>query len=212
MKIQDNDNNTIQSFQPEERELNVNELLNKSLDDEYENINFYKITIINISEVKLKNEILSFNIIGNLDSNITEDKQCEILLKDNNNKTVNATCNLIKTNILENQAISCNSKVLEESETLIPESGIYSLKDSNDKIIMSNSNSETNIDIPQKKGKNLGLIIGMSISGFVILCIALILIIKFSRNKKSNNVLQQNIQLNIPKQMTGPDNSRDIII
>ena len=210
MEIKDNENKTIESFQPEEKAFVVNELPSKSLDDEYEDINFYKITITNISDTKLKDEILYFNIMCNLDnSNITKDIEYEISLKDNNNNIINATCNLENINESNNLFIPCVSKIQENSVTLTPESGLYFSKNSDDIIIVSNDSSETSIKIPKKKGKNLGLIIGLTIAGVLILCIALFLIIKFIKNKKANN------ESNQPKDkhhLRNTDISKDLII
>ena len=92
MEIKDKDNQVIQNFETEKVVLDVNELDKISMDEEYENYLFNKISISNISDVTIKDNELSFNIIGNIDSSIEKGKEYEISLKDSNNKIVISTC------------------------------------------------------------------------------------------------------------------------
>ena len=77
MEIKDKDNKTIQSFETEKKVLNVSELEVTTLDEEYEKYKFNRISIINISDTELKDN-LSFNIKGNIDSEISKSQEYEI--------------------------------------------------------------------------------------------------------------------------------------
>ena len=201
MEIKDKENNIIQSFNSEKKKINVNELEINSLDEEFENYKFNKISINDISDIKLKNkDKLSFNIMGNLDSNIENQIEYEISLKDNNNKTINATCNFQKTNNLDNQVISCNSLIDKQSQKLILEEGIYTSKSNNNDKLILNNNKDANIVVTEKKSY-IWLIVGISIGVLVILSIVLILIFKFALKKKDGKrpIKQNETSVKVPK-------------
>ena len=201
MEIKDKENNIIQSFNSEKKKINVNELEIISLDEEFENYKFNKISINDISDIKLKNkDKLSFNIMGNLDSNIENQIEYEISLKDNNNKTINSICNFQKTNNLDNQVISCNSLIDKQSQKLILEEGIYTSKSNNNDKLILNNNKNANIVVTEKKSY-IWLIFGISINVLVILSIVLILIFKFALKKKDGkrSIKQNETSVKVPK-------------
>ena len=211
MEIKDNENKTIQNFETEKKAIDVNEIESSSLDEVYNKYTFIKITIRNTSNIVFKDQ-LTFNIIGDLDSHIHEEKEYEISLKDNNNDNINATCKFKATkNDLETQIISCISKIDEKTEYLTFENGIFdSKKDVSDKIIVS-SNDSPNIKIPEKKGGiSIGLIIVIAIACLIIVCVATFLIIKFIVMKK--RIPEQPNKISNDKEIKYDDRSKDIIL
>ena len=189
MEIKDKDNIAIQDFETEEKAIDVNEIETSSLDEEYNSYTFNKMTIRNVSDVIL-NDQLTFNIIVDLDSQIKAENEYEISLKDNQNKIVSSTCKFKTTeNNLDNQIISCSSKIDENIEYLTFENGLFASKiDFNDKIIVSSSDG-VKVPIPEKKrdgGLSTGAIIGIAAACLIIVVIITILIIKFKAKKKGN--------------------------
>ena len=210
MEIKDKDNSTIQSFESENKVVNVNELETTSLDEEYKDIKFNKISINDISDIELKNkENLSFNIIGNLDSEIVNKIEYEISLKDNNNKKINATCTF-ENNNLDNQTISCNALADKDSKELTIINGVYSSKSNNDRLILNNDN-DGKIVIPENKKKSslIGIIIGIVLAALVIISIAIILIIKMKKKGPSMEIKENYTNKKIEKNI---DNSKGVII
>ena len=214
MEIKDNENKQIQDFETEKKEINVNEIESSSLDEEYNKYKFIKLTIRNTSDIVLKNQ-LTFNIIGDLDSHISEEKEYEILLKDNNNNNINATCKLkTNENNLDNQIISCSSssKIDEKTEYLTFENGMFSSKkDNTDKIIMS-SNYDINVKIPEKKngGLSFGIIICIAVAGLIIAAVATFFIIKFLIMKK--RIPEPTNKISEEKEIKYNDKSKDLIL
>ena len=210
MQIKDKENKIIQSFKSGKKVLNVSELDIISLDEEYENYKFNKISIKNISNIELEDkDKLSFIILGNLDTKIENKIEYDIQIKDNNNKVINATCTFESTNDLDNQVISCNSLIDKKSKKLTFENGIYTSKTDNDnKLILSISKDE-NIEIPETKNKLIWLlIVGLFL-------IALILFFKCGgkeRCLKKDNKENQNKNKNNKKGRKITDNSKDIIL
>ena len=192
MEIKDKNNNVIQSFETENKVLNVSALDKISLDEEYDNYIFNKISISDINEIVLKDNDLSFNIIGNIDSSIEKEKDYEILLKNNKNEQINATCHFPILDNLDSQTISCMTSIKKDSKTLSFIQGIYSSKVSNDDILILINNNELNIKVPEKKGGlSSGAIVGIVIAVIVVISIAVFLIIKFIIIKKKSNVVQK---------------------
>jgi len=209
MEIKDNENNIIQDFETEKKALNVNEIESSSLEEEYNKYQFSKITIRNTSNAILKDK-LTFNIIGDLDFHLNENKEYEIVLKDNNNKIVNATCKFEpKENNLD---ITCSSKIDEKTGYLTFENGKFASKKNYTDFLIVNSNDGTNVKIPTKKGLSIGVMIVIAIAGLIIVAVATFLIIKFLIIKKEMPE-QQNIN-NIPKvdQIKNSDKSKDLIL
>ena len=212
MQIKDKENNTIQSFESGKKVLNVSELDIISLDEEYENYKFNKISIKNISNIKLEDkDKLSFIILGNLDTKIENKIEYDIQIKDNNNKVINATCTFESTNDLDNQVISCNSLIDKKSKKLTFENGIYTSKTDNDNKLILSISKDDNIEIPETKKNSIWLIVGISIASFVIVCTVLFLIIKFGCKKNDNSQINKENENNqkVPKIN---DNSKDIIL
>jgi hypothetical protein len=213
MEIKDNENKTIQGFETEKKALNVNEIESSSLDEEYHKYTFIKMTIRNTSNIALKDQ-LTFNIIADLDSQISGEKEYEISLKDNNNKKVNATCKFKTTdNNLDNQIISCSSKIDEKTKYLTFENGMFASKEDNTNKLIVNSKVGTNVEIPEKKsgsGLSVGAIVGIVVSCLVIVAIATFLIIKFLiMNKRIPEQLNNNTN---EKDVKNNDKSKDLIL
>ncbi len=212
MEIKDKDNKTIQSFETEKKALNVSELETTPLDEEYEKYKFNRISIINISDTELKDN-LSFNIKGNIDSEISKSQEYEIYLKDNNNKSINSTCYFpIINNIDDTQTISCISSIYTKSKQLKFEEGIYASRESNDDKLILNNNDGITVEVPEKKAKiSKWIIIAIAVAGFIIICIVLFLIVKFKNKNNNNNLIQEEIN-DQNKKIKNVDNSKDIII
>ena len=211
MEIKDNENKIIQDFEAEKKPLNVNEIEPSSLDEEYNKYKFIKITIRNTSNIVFKDQ-LTFNIIGDVDSYITEEKEYEISLKDNNNGNINATCKLkANENNLETQNISCISKIDEKTEYLTFENGMFASKKNNsDKIIVS-SDDGVNVIMPKKKSRlSIGFIIGIALACLIVVCVATFLIIKFIVMKKK--IPEQPNIISNENKIKNDDRSKDIIL
>ena len=189
MEIKGNDDTTLQNFEPEKKEFDVNEIESSSLDEQ--NYSFNKMKIKDILDVILKDQ-LTFNIIGDLDSQINGEKEYEISLKDNNKENVNSTCKFKTTgNNLVNQIISCSAEIdKKKTEYLTFENGMFASKTDNKDIIILNTNDDVVVTIPEKKGGlSAGAIVGIIIAGLVFIAVAAILIYKFlqmNKKKKSN--------------------------
>ena len=213
MEIKDKDNKTIQNFETEKRALNVSELEATPLDEEYEKYKFNRISIINISDTEL-NDNLSFNIKGNIDSEISKIQEYEILLKDNNNKSINSTCYFpIINNVDDTQTISCISSINSKSKQLTFEEGIYASRENSDDKLILNNNDDITVEVPKKNSKiSKWIIIAIAVAGFIIICIVVFLIVKFkNKNNNNNNLLQEEVN-NQNKKIKNVDNSKDIII
>ena len=219
IEIKDNENNTIQNFETKGKAIDVNEIESMPLDEEYNNYEFNKFTIRHISNAELK-EQLYFNITGDLDSEIKEEKEYEISLKDNYNNTVNATCNFNQVkNDLDNQTFPCIfSNIYSKLEILTLENGIYDAKDkSTDKLIL-NINEGVTVSISsnekisgKKGGLKVGFIICIVLIAFFILLGISFLIIKFAIKKKDLSG-QQNGLIPNNKGGKGTENSKDLIL
>ena len=116
MEIKNSDDDQIiQSFESENKVVNVNEMEKASLYEEYEQYSLNRILITDKSDIKLdKNNKLSFNIKCNLDSQILNEKEYEIQLKDNNNKIIKANCKFPIIKNLDHQIIPCFSSFDKE--------------------------------------------------------------------------------------------------
>jgi len=192
MEIKDKNNEVIQTFDSENKAINVSQLDKLPLDEEYENYIFNKISISDIKEIKLKNNNLSFNIIGNIDSSIENEKDFEISLKDNDN-IMNATCHFPILNDLDNQSISCLTSINKNSKNLTFIQGVYSSKVNNDDILILINNDDLDIKIPEtKSGLSTVAIIGIVIGSVVFISIIVFLIIYFKYIALNNkNIIPQ---------------------
>jgi hypothetical protein len=218
IEIKDNENKTIHNFDTKSKEIDVNEIESIPLDEEYQNYEFNKFTIKDSSNIALKNQFY-FNITGDLDLKIKDEKEYEISLKDNYNHTVNATCifnNII--NDLDNQTISCFfAKINSKFDYFTLENGVFDAKNNSNNKIIFNINEGVNIliskngKVPGEKGGGLsiGAIIGIVIAGLVILIGISFLIIKFVIKKKDLSGEQNGL---IAKGGKGVDNSKDLIL
>ena len=218
IEIKDNENKTIQSFETKGKAIDVNEIESKPLDEEYENYEFNKFTIKDASNIVYDAKIY-FNITGDLDSEINDEKEYEISLKNKYNNTINASC--IFNNItsdLDNQTISCIfSKINSKIDYLTIENGVYSEKNNSMNILILNVNEGTIISItkngkiPGKGGLSIGIIIVIVIVGILFLCGIAFLIIKFVIKKKDLSGEQNGLIPNGAK-VVDPSNSKDLIL
>jgi hypothetical protein len=217
IEIKDNENTTIQNFEIKGKATDVNEIEPIPLDEEYKNYEFNKFNIKDASNVALQPQF-NFNISGDLDSEINNEKEYEISLKDNNNNTVNASCifnNII--NDLDNQTVSCIvSNIYSKFQYFTIENGIYSEKNNNINKIILNVNEGTIISISpnekineKKDGLQIGLIIGIVIAGFILLSGISFFIVKYAIKKKDSSGQQNGL---ISKGVKGTDNSKDLIL
>ena len=217
IEIKDNENTTIQNFEIKDKAIDVNEIEPIPLDEEYKNYEFNKFTIKDASSLALEPQF-NFNITGDLDSEINDDKEYEISLKDNNNNTVNASCifnNIISD--LDNQTVSCIvSKIDSKFQYFTIENGIYSEKNNNINKLILNSNEGTIISISssekrtgKKEGLQIGIIIAIVISGFVLLVGISFFIVKYAIKKNDTSGQQSGLISNGAK---GVDNSKDLIL
>ena len=212
MEIKDNEDKIIQKFETEKIVLEVNEIEFSSLDEKYHDYKFNKITIRNILDAILKDQ-LTFNIIGDLDFHIKGEKEYEISLKDNNKESVNSICKFKTTeNNLDNQIISCSAEIdKKKTESLTFENGMYASKSDNKDIIILNINDDINAIIPKKKGRlSAGAIIGIIIAGLIIIVCVTFLILKFKKLKKSIKKLKKIFPRK--KKANSGDGSKDIIL
>jgi hypothetical protein len=218
IEIKDNENKTIQSFETKGKAIDVNEIESKPLDEEYEKYEFNKFTIKDASNIVYDAKIY-FNITGDLDSEINDEKEYEISLKNKYNNTINASC--IFNNItsdLDNQTISCIfSKINSNIDYLTIENGVYSEKNNSMNILILNVNEGTIISItkngkiPGKGGLSIGIIIVIVIVGILFLCGIAFLIIKFVIKKKDLSGEQNGLIPNGAK-VVDPSNSKDLIL
>jgi uncharacterized membrane protein YciS (DUF1049 family) len=194
MEIKDKDNQVIQNFETEKVVLDVNELDKISMDEEYENYLFNKISISNISDVTIKDNELSFNIIGNIDSSIEKGKEYEISLKDSNNKIVISTCYFPALKNLNNQVISCKVSINQESKVsdLSFVQGVYCSKTRNDDKMILVDNNSLNIKVPENSKLSTLTIIFISVGAVVVVSIiSVFLIIKCKVFKKENKIKKE---------------------
>jgi large-conductance mechanosensitive channel len=204
----------IQSFEDEKATIKVDEMKVAALDEEYKEYNFDKLTILNITHIKL-NDKLSFDIFGDITpSNSKKEKKYEILLIDNNNKMLNTICHFPVINRETTQTISCISSDNTQSLQFKIDSGIYnSREDEKDKLIL-NIRENMEIIAPKKKEKiSTWIIVLIAIAAFVIICLIIFLIVKF---KNKNNDLSRpsaSDKLNTQKQkIKNIDDSKDVIV
>ena len=214
MEIKDKDDNPIQSFESEKTTINVDKMKVTALDEEYQEYNFDKLNILNITNVKL-NDKLSFDILGDITpSKSKKEKKYELSLTDNNKKMLNTICHFPVINSETTQTISCTSSDNTQSLQFKIDSGIYgSTEDEKDKLIL-NTRDYLEIIAPKKSEKIATWIIVMiAIAGFVIICLIIFLIVKF---KNKNNDLSQpsaSGKLNTQKQkIKNIDDSKDVIV
>ena len=210
IEIKDNNNNLIKDFVIE-KILDVTKLEGTtSLDEEYKDKNFNKITISEILNIKLKDE-LSFDIIGDSDISIDNENTYDILLKSKDNKEIDATCTIpvSEINKITMSCISPKNEINEKNDTLTIEEGMYTSMINNDAIILNNKDN-ININI-KKKSLSVGAIIGITIAGIVVVVPFVFYLVRFFIKRKDIN--NENNDDNEQNRISPPnvDNSRDII-
>ena len=189
MEITDKNNQVIQSFETEQKSLDVSELEQISLDEEYENYLFNKLSISNISDISKKGSELSFNVIGDIDSFVDNEKEYEISLKDNDDNIINSTCHFPILIDLNDQTISCKASIDKEAKIseLSFVQGVYSAKLRNDDKLILIDNNNLNIKVPKNDKKlSTAAIIGISAGAFVLAVIVVVALIAKLVCKKKN--------------------------
>jgi len=198
MEIKDNDDKIVQDFETENKEFGVNEIESLSLDEEYQDYSFNRMKIKDTSDVILKDQ-LTFNIIGDLDSQINGEKDYQISLKDKNQENINSICKFKTTgNNLDNQIISCSAEIDKEKTGYLSfENGMFASKNDNKDIIILNAVDDAIVVIPKKKsGLSAGAIVGIIIAGLVLIAGATFLIYKFMKRNKSHKNHQKKYKTN----------------
>ena len=189
MEITDKDNQVIQSFETEQKSLDVNELEQISLDEEYENYLFNKLSISSISDITKKGSEISFNVIGDIDTYVDEEKEYEISLKDDDDNIINSTCHFPILIDLNDQTISCTASIDKEAKIsdLSFVQGVYSAKLRNDDKLILIDNNNVNIKVPKNNIKlsTIAIII-ISASAFVLAAIVVAVLIAKLVCKKKN--------------------------
>ena len=209
IEIKDKNNNLIKDFIIE-KILDVTKSEKTSLDEEYKDKNFNKITISEILNIKLKDE-LSFDIIGDSDISIDNENTYDILLKSKDNKEIDATCTIPVSDInkITMSCVSPKNEINEKNDTLTIEEGMYTSMINNDAIILNNKDN-ININI-KKKSLSVGAIIGITIAGIVVVVPFVFYLVRFFIKRKDIN--NENNDDNEQNRISPPgvDNSRDII-
>lgn len=210
MDIKDKNNVTIQDFKFENKISIDKNLETNSLDEEYFNYKFNKITISKISNIKLKKE-LSFNINGDSDEIIDNENNYKIVLKNKDNKEIIAICSVPKTDTKNNINISCSSpinEINEKNDNLKIEQDIYKSFNNEQALIIYNKN---NVDINVKKESlSVGAIIGITIAGIIVIVPFVFYLVRYFIIKKDNNYENEGNENNGIRP-PNVDNSRDII-
>ena len=210
MDIKDKNNVTIQDFKFENKISIDKNLETNSLDEEYFNYKFNKITISKISNIKLKKE-LSFNINGDSDEIIDNENNYKIVLKNKDNKEIIAICSVPKTDTKNNINISCSSpinEINEKNDNLKIEQDIYKSFNNEQALILYNKN---NVDINVKKESlSVGAIIGITIAGIIVIVPFVFYLVRYFIIKKDNNYENEGNENNGIRP-PNVDNSRDII-
>ena len=212
--ISKNNKITIKGYKSEAIEKDF--LKANSLDIDYDNFNFNTFSISEISDIKLKDD-LTFNIKGEYfkskDSNINNDSDFDIKLKNNNDKELTVTCNFKEE---KNDVLSCTIySDYAEKETLYFIEDIYGWINSNEKLILSNLNDAT-LKVP-KKTLSVGAIVGITIAGIVVLVPFIYYIVKcFIEKKELNDENEENGigfgKRNRAANHNNNDNSKGIIL
>lgn len=177
-----NDNKKIDIKPISTKEITIKELSRPSLELEYKNYSFNKFVITTISDIKLKKQ-LTFNIKGNFDTNAKNDDQYNIIIKKNNDQQIAGNCE-IKA---DNDYLSCSfsKSNIENKEILEIEEGMYMAEQNKEILIISNLNNKK-INVP-KKGISVGAIVGITITGIVILIPIIFYLVKYLMSKNENN-------------------------
>ena len=213
IEVKDESHSILQTIPFENKEINVNDIQDSPLDEEYEQYNINKLTITNVSEIKLKSD-LTFNIISNFDSSSSNEQLYDITLNNDNKKQIVATCTIPIFNVLTDQNISCTASKENVSETLIFEEGIYAAKDSSNERLILNNNYNVAIDVPIKKSLSIGAIIGITIAGIFLVGPFIYYLVKYLFKKKEfNNDIEVNYEEDIDRiDIRNGDSSKDVII
>ena len=124
IEIKDYSNYSVQNFTFTNKEININDIQNSPLEEEYEQYNINKLTITKVSGVKLNNDLI-FSIISNFDSISSNEKLYDIKLNSDNENQVTATCTIPIFNIITDKNISCISSKENLSQNLTFVEGIY---------------------------------------------------------------------------------------
>ena len=174
-------------------EYNVIELKKPSLELEFEDADFNKFLITDITDIKLDKN-LTLKLKGSFDNEINSDDEYEIILKKNKNNSeqIKGDCELKKNN----KYLSCSfiKNNIKEKETLEIEEGMYKAQQNKDVLIISNLDKKQ-IKVPNKS-ISVGAIVGISIAGLVILIPFVIYLVKYLISKKENNENNMNYNMN----------------
>ena len=222
MEITDKNNQVIQSFEIEQKSLMISEIEQISLDEEYENYLFNKLSVSNISDIKKKGSVLFFNVIGDIDTYVVEEKDYEISLKDNYENIINSTCHFPILIDLNDQTISCKASIDKEVKIsdLSFVQGVYSAKLRNDDKLILIDNNNVNIKVP-KNNKKLSIIaiIGISACAFVLAAIVVaVLIAKLVCKKKNEEKVNnqpnkvKNMRVNAINEQKSQSEYRDLFV
>ena len=212
MEITEKDNHVIQSFETEKKSLDINELEQISLDEEYENYLFNKLSISGVSDISKKDSELSFNIIGDIDSLVNNEKEYEITLKDNDNNIINSTCQFPILFDLNDQIISCTASIDKEAKIsdLSFVQGVYCAKLRNDDKLILIDNNNLNIKVPKNDNKlSTAAIIGISAGAFVLVVIVVSVLIAKLVCKKKNGEEVNNQQNKVKNQRDQRANAKN---
>lgn len=212
IEIKDESHSLLQSITFENKEINVNEMQNSPLDEEYEQYNINKLTITKVSEIKLKDN-LTFKIISNFDSTSSNEQLYDITLNNNKEKKIAATCTIPIINVLTDQNISCYASKENVSEKLLFEEGIYTAKDSSNERLILNNNNNVTIEVPIKKSLSIGAIIGITIAGIFLVGPFIYYLAKYLLKKKEfNNDIEVNYEEDVERNgIRNGDSSKEII-
>ena len=211
IEIFDKNNNQIEKLDFDNKVININDLQSTSLDEEYEKFSINKVSLTEISDINLEENILSFKIIGDFDSKTSSSSEYEITLKKENNNEIKATCNIPIVADLSSQSIDCTSNQTENNDKLTFEENIYSSKtNNNEKLILNNKDGVT-IEVPAKKSLSVGAIIGIVIAGIILIGPFIYFIIKFLAKKEDLNEGPRD-NGEVHKRYRNADNSKDNIL
>ena len=215
MEIKDKDNTVVQSFETEQTSVKVDEMEKMALDEEYEKCEFNKLTILNITNINL-NEKLYFDIVGNIASPIEKEEEYEIPLKDSDNKEIQSICYFpIVKDVEVDQTISCVSSDNTKSKKFKIDNGISDSKGNALNKMIVNIDENTEIVVPDNKGKSFSyIIIIIAVSGFIIICVIIFIIVKCRKNNNNDlSKTQDNNNIKMKKKkIKNTDDSKDIIV
>jgi hypothetical protein len=214
MEIRDENNNKVKDLECNQNQpITLEDLKQEALDEIYDNYTFEKISISDVSNINLNEQKLIFDIIGNLDSTTSKESVYEINLINQKNQLIKAACAIPKTDILNNQSISCTtSEAQAEDELKFVEKNFASTTDNNMFLIINNNNNIA-VDVPRKKGLTVGAIIGIIIAGVILVGPFIYFICKqlMKKDEEGHGITRENLNNRGNDRYGGYDNSKDII-